>query len=183
MKKIKSIYIRRSPRKFSDKKITEKQINLLFEAARWAPSARNEQPWHYYYAPKKNTDLFNKMIDCLVPANKEWAKNAEVIILSVGSKIYSKNETPNVYYKHDVGAANAYLALQAAKLGFQVHQMAGFYAQKAIELLNLDDKKLEPITFIAVGYELKPEELSESERIIEFAERTRKNIGEFVTKL
>lgn len=183
MKKIKSIIIRRSPRKFSQKKIKEKHINLLFDAARWASSARNEQPWQYFYAKKDNSEFFNKMIDCLVPANQEWAKNAQVIILSVGNKLYAKNDAPNAYYKHDVGAANAYLALQATKLGFQVHQMAGFDKHKTIELLKLDDKKFEPITFIAVGYELKPEELTESERKTEFAERTRKKIEKFVTKL
>ncbi len=173
---------RKSPRVFSDKKITVENLNILFDAARWAPSSRNEQPWIYFYAFKDDSG-FDKFINSLVPFNQSWAKKSQLLILSIGKKFFERNNKPNKYFLHDVGAANSYLALQAADLGFQVHQMAGFDKQKTIEIFNIDAKKYEPVTFIAVGYPAKIEDIDEKLKITETAPRTRKNISDFVKKI
>ncbi len=180
MEILNAIKKRRSPRAFSEEKITDEQLDILFQAASWAPSARNEQPWIYLYARKENNELFEKFISCLVDANQIWAKNAQILILSVGRKKYEKNKSPNAYFLHDVGASNSYLALQAAEFGFQVHQMAGFDTEKTIEVFNLDKEEFIPNTFIAVGYAGNPDVLPENLRVAETSKRTRKNTTEFV---
>lgn len=183
MELVKSIKNRRSPRLFSDKKITSEMLDKLFEAASWAPSAYNEQPWKYFYSFKKDTNSFAKFVDCLVPFNQNWAKHSQVLILSVGNKFYKRNNKQNEYFLHDVGAANSYLALRAAELGFQVHQMAGFDIKKTIEHFNLDSEKEIPVTFIAVGYAATPDELTDEQVKEEFVERKRLPITEFVERL
>ncbi|MBN2893228.1 MAG: nitroreductase family protein [Bacteroidales bacterium] len=183
MKLINAIEKRQSPRAFTNQGITEEQIELLFKAASWAPSARNEQPWRYFYALRKDEKIFNSFVDCLVPGNQIWAKEAQMLILSVGRKNYKKNESPNAYFLHDVGAANSYLALQAAELGFQVHQMAGFDFDKTIETFKIIPKKYLPATFIAVGYKGDADLLPENLKIAEKAERVRKDITEFTIRI
>ena len=182
MKKNEIFDKRKSPRAFSEKKITHAQLNILFDAARWAPSSMNEQPWNYIFAYRDDKG-FNKFLECLVPFNQSWAKNSQLLILSIGKKFFERNNKPNKYFLHDVGAANSYLALQAANLGFQVHQMAGFDKQKTIETFNIDAQKYEPVTFIAVGYPAKIEDIDEKLKKSETAARTRKDISDFIRKI
>lgn len=183
MKLIDAINKRQSPRAFTNQVITEEQVELLFKAASWAPSARNEQPWRYFYALKNDEKAFNAFVDCLVPGNQIWAKNAQMLILSVGRKNYKRNEKPNAYFQHDVGAANSYLALQAAEMGFQVHQMAGFDYERTVKTFNIIPEKYAPVTFIAVGYKGEAETLPDNLQAAEKAERTRKEVKEFTMKI
>jgi len=173
---------RHSPRAFAEKEISEEEINLLFEAARWAPSARNEQPWKYFYTSQKSEN-FQKFIACLVPINQLWAKNAQFIILSVGRKLYSENNSPNKFYLQDVGAANAYIALQACEMGFQVRQMGGFDLDKTLQTFEINPEIETPISFIAVGYKGEADLLPENMREMELKLRVRKPISDFLTKI
>ena len=176
-----SLKNRWSPRSFLNRKVDDNIIKTLLEAARWAPSSMNEQPWHYFYACKDETG-FDKMLDCLVPQNREWAKNASVLLLSVAKKNFSFKSKPNRHALHDTGASNASLAIQAASMGMQAHQMGGFNMEKTLEVFNLSIDEYEPVSFIAVGYPGDPDNLSEELRERELAPRQRKSLDEIVTK-
>lgn len=179
----KSIKNRWSPRVFSDEPITDEMIDLLFEATRWAPSARNEQPWKYYYVRSENEKVFNDLIKILDGINPSWAKNAKILIVSVVKKNYDYKNRPNRNALHDIGAANISLAIQAAEMGFQVHQMAGFDKVKATEYLQLDTDNFEPITIFAVGFPGNPEKLPEDLKIRELTPRSRKKQSDFIFQL
>src|SRR3989344_5803379 len=114
---------------FSEKQIEEKDLFCIFEAASWAASSMNEQPWAYQYA-FKGTSAFDKIWNCLLEGNKSWSKNASVLIISLAKKNLSKNSLPNRYAMYDVGAANTNLLLQAVTLNIYGHQMGGLDFQK-----------------------------------------------------
>lgn len=174
---------RRSIRAFSNRKITESDLLSLFDAARWAPSSYNEQPWFYLYTTKDYPEAFEKFLSCLTEANQKWAKDAFALMISLGKIINEQTNAENKYFMHDVGAANAYLCLQATHLGFQAHQMAGFDKNKVIELFGIDSSKYFPITMIAVGYPANLEELPENIRKAETSPRKRKEINQFTQKI
>lgn len=168
-----------SPRAFDDsRELTTEEINMLFEAARWAPSSMNEQPWLYYYATRRDRELFSKFMDCLNPGNSIWAEKVDLIVMSVARKKFSRNDKPNRHALHDTGAANVLLALQAAEMGLQAHQMGGFDIKKATELFNLDPELFEPVTFISVGKPSDPDKLSDELKARELAPRIRKRLDE-----
>ena len=148
----KAIQNRWSPRGFTSEPVTREMIELLFEAARLAPSSRNEQPWNYYYVHRENTKVFSEFLELLTGNNPLWAKNAQVLIISVLSKTSSYNNLPNGKALHDIGAASVSMAIQAAEMGIQIHQMGGFDKQKTTEYLQLAPNLLEPVTMIAVGF-------------------------------
>jgi len=179
----KAIKNRWSPRAFSEKPVSEEMINLLFEAARRAPSSRNEQPWNYYYVHRENQKIFDDVLRILTGNNPDWAKEAQVLIVSVLKKNLEYKNRPNGKALHDIGAANVSIAIQAAEMGLQVHQMGGFDAEKAIGYLQLNTENYAPVTVLAVGFpdEDRPltEELLQRKREAE----TRKNLVDFVFKL
>lgn len=170
-----------SARSFSEKEITQEELDTILEAAGWAFSAMNYQPWRYIYAFKKDSENFSKLADCLAGSNKTWAKEASVLIMSLAKKNYD-NGVPNKAALHDVGAANATLILQAVSMNIYGHLMGGFDKQKAIELFNIDITEYEPIVFIALGYLDTPEKLEEPFKTREVTPRTRKAISEFATE-
>jgi len=179
----KAIKNRWSPRAFSDIPVTDEMINLLFEAARWAPSSRNEQPWNYYFVQRENQKVFDDFVDILIGNNPDWAKEAQVLIISVLKKNLDYKNRPNGKALHDIGAANASIAIQASEMGLQVHQMGGFDKEKATEYLKLDIENFEPVTAIAVGFPGDPEQLSEELKLRELIPRTRKELEEFVFEM
>jgi len=168
---------RRSSRAYSSQFIEPEKINSLFEAARWAPSSMNEQPWVYIYATKDQPELWNKLLDTLHESNRLWAKEAPLLILSIARKTHLRNGVSNGAARYDVGAANAFLSIQATQLGLNVHQMGGYDRQKAIESFNLPETH-EPVVILAVGYAGDTENLSENLRLREAAPRER-NTQEF----
>lgn len=163
---------RRSRRAYSSQPIEPEKINSLFEAARWAPSSMNEQPWTYLYATQDQPELWNKLLDTLNESNRVWAKHAPLLILSMARKTLIRNGAINGAARYDVGAANAFLSMQATHLGLNVHQMGGYDRQKAIEYLNIPDTH-EPIVIMAVGYLGSTENLSENLKSRELAPRER----------
>ena len=183
MKLIKAIQNRKSIRAFADKPVEQKKLNLLFEAARWAPSSRNEQPWTYFYAEKKDQQAFDKFIGCLNPGNQVWAKNAPLILLSVAKRIFDYKSRQNKHFMHDVGAANVSLALQATEMRLQAHQMAGYNRGQTLSVFQLDEEKYEPASFIAVGYPGDPGSLPEDVRKKETKPRIRKDQSDFVIQI
>jgi len=99
------IHNRRSTVLFSDQPIDDIKLESVFEAARWAPSGNNQQPWRFIVAKKENKDDYKRLFDCLFPANQLWAKNVPVLILSVAETISSYNQKMNKYAFYDVGLA------------------------------------------------------------------------------
>jgi nitroreductase len=170
---------RKSVRAYADRTIEPQKINSLFEAVRWAPSSSNGQPWLYLYATKQQPELWNKLFDCLLEGNKIWAKDAPVLILSLARKNFISNDKPNHYAFYDLGAANAFLAIQAVELGLQLRQMGGFDHEKATQNLNVP-KEFQLGAMIAVGYPGDPESLPENLKVRELSPRDRYVQQEFV---
>lgn len=168
-----------SPLAFSDRAVEPEKLLSMLEAARWAASSYNEQPWSFIVATKDNPEEFNRLLSCLVEGNQEWAKNAPVLMLSVAKLYFELNGAENRHAFHDVGAAAANLATQATALGLEIHQMAGFDVPKAKELYGIVDG-YEPVAAIALGYIGDPQILSERLQQREAAPRTRKPLQEFV---
>lgn len=166
------IQMRRSRRAYSDKPVKQEQINSLFEAARWAPSSVNEQPWLYLYATKDQKELWEKIFDSLNEGNKIWAKNAPLLMVSLVRKNFLRNDMPNLSARYDLGAANAFLSLQAAHQGLNVHQMGGFDQAKARANLNIPDT-FETVVILAIGYPGDVEALPEHLKMRELAPRER----------
>jgi nitroreductase len=163
---------RRSSRAYSSQPIEPEKIYSLFEAARWAPSSMNEQPWAYVYATKTQPELWNKLLDTLNESNKVWAADAPLLVLSMARKTHLRNGAMNMAAKYDVGAANAFLTMQATQFELNVHQMGGFDRQKAIESFNIPETH-EPIVIMAIGYLGEAENLSENLKLREVAPRER----------
>lgn len=178
-----AIQNRWSPRAFSDKPVTDEMIQLLFEAARKAPSSRNEQPWSYYYAHHDDSTVFNQLLELLTGNNPIWAKDAQVFIISVMKKNFEYKNRINGKALHDVGAANISIGIQAAEMGLQAHPMGGFDKDKATEYLKLDSENFEPVIMIAIGFpdETKPFSDETKQRIEQH--HSRKAMKEFVFQL
>jgi len=168
-----------SPRAFSDKLVAPDVLASLFEAARWAPSSSNEQPWAYIVATKDDAENFAKLVSVLVPGNATWAQHAPVLALAVAQLSFAKSGTPNRNALYDVGAASAWLTVEATSRGIFVHQMAGFDHAKARDVFGIP-AGWEPIAAIAIGYPGDPESLPQLLRDREAAPRTRKPISAFV---
>lgn len=127
-------------------------MHAIFEAARWAASAYNEQPWRFVIVSKReDPDGYARMLNCLRPANREWAASASCLILTVARERFTHNDAANRHALHDVGLATASLWFEAIHQGLECHPMAGFEACQAQALLDIPDG-FHPVTVIAVGY-------------------------------
>jgi nitroreductase len=168
-----------SPRAFSDQPIARESVLALFEAARWAASANNEQPWRFIYAAKGEDERYSKLFDCLGEYNQVWAASAPVLILTLVKTHFSGSDRPNKWALHDLGLALGNLTIQAAALDLYGHNMGGFSAEKAKQHFNLPDG-IEPVTMIAVGYLGDPEQLPEPLKERELAQQQRKSIEELL---
>jgi nitroreductase len=173
---IEPILNRWSPRSFSGQKITPEDIGSLFEAARWAASSMNEQPWKFIYA-FKGEEAHQLIVDTLVEGNKSWAKNAPVLVLTMVSKFLSRSGKPNGSAIHDLGLAVGNMSIQASALGIALHQMGGFSADKAKELFSLNNQ-VAVISTIAMGYYGEADDLEEPLKSRELAPRSRKPLSE-----
>ena len=170
---------RRSRRAYADKIVEPEKIRSLFEAARWAPSSLNEQPWFYIYATRDQEDLYDKIFEALKEGNKIWARQAPLLIVSLVRKNFIRFDSPNPSAKYDLGAANAFLSLQAAHLGLNVHQVAGFEVQTMIRNLRIPDR-YEPVIVMAIGSPGDVESLPENLKLRELSPRERYVEQEFV---
>ena len=168
-----------SPRAFDSKLVEPEKLAQLFEAARWASSCFNDQPWVFVVATKDDTVNYQKMLDCLVPANVVWAQVAPVLGLVVAQKNFKHNGKPNAWGEYDAGQAAATLVLQATALNLVVHQMGGFDAVKAIATFNIPETA-KPVAAIAIGYEGDSSDLSLELQEREKAARSRQPLTSFV---
>ena len=168
-----------SPRAFSDRPVSPEILRSLFEAARWAPSSNNEQPWAFIVGTKTDLENHDKILSTLVESNQAWAKHAPVLVIAISEMEFARNKAPNRNAFYDTGAAVAHLTAEATWRGLYVHQMAGFDSRKAIETFHIS-KGWEPIAVFAIGYPGNPNSLPDKLRERELAPRSRKPISEFV---
>lgn len=166
-----------SPRSFSDKSVSAEQLQRILEAARWAPSSFNEQPWRFIVGIKGDA-TWDKLYSCLVEFNQIWSVNAPVLLLAIGKKTSAKGE-PNSVYQYDVGQSMAYITLQAESEGLKSHQMGGFSKKKAQELFDIPED-FEPMVMSAIGYQAEPEKLRPNFAEMERQPRTRRSLAELV---
>jgi nitroreductase len=165
-----------SPRAFRDGGVPVDDLKTLLEAARWAPSSANEQPWRFIVARKEDPETFGRVLGSLVEFNQEWAKHAPVLMLAVAKKT-SANGKENKWARHDIGLSLGSLVFQAMALGLHVHMMAGFNPDAAREAFAIPEDH-EVCTAIAIGYLGDPNTLPEKLRERELATRTRKTLEE-----
>jgi nitroreductase len=168
-----------SPYGFADRHVAVEALRSLFEAARWAPSSYNEQPWSYIVATKGNPEEFERLLSCLVEGNQLWAKAAPVLALGCTSLRFSRNGQPNAAAVHDLGLASGNLCLEATARGLYVHQMIGILPDRARELYRVPEG-IQPVTGLAIGYAADPETLPEKLRERDVAARRRKALGQFI---
>jgi len=168
-----------SPYGFADRRVSEADLRSIFEAARWAPSSYNEQPWRYVVATKEKSAEFARLLSCLVEANQAWAQAAPVLALGCTSLNFTRNNKPNAAAVHDLGLASASLSLEATARGLFVHQMIGILPEKARELYRIP-ADVQPLTALAIGYAADPDSLPETLRARDVAARTRRPLAEFL---
>ena len=168
-----------SPRAFSDRMVERQMLQSLFEAARWAASSFNEQPWSFIVATKEKPEEYAALLSCLTERNQQWARLAPVLMVSVAKLNFEKNGKPNRHAFHDVGMAVANMIVEATARGLYVHQMAGFSPNKVREDYGVP-QGFEPVAAIALGYPDDPNVLPESFRQQEVGPRQRKPIDSFV---
>ncbi len=175
---------RQSAVAFTTQEVTQATLLQLFEAARWAASCFNEQPWHFIFGSKGNQkgnqkEDFERLFSCLLPANQAWAKSASVLLLAIARHNFVYKERHNPHALYDLGQAVTQLSLQATHLSVNVHQMAGFDKTKARSELNIPDG-YEPVAMIALGYPAKIDDIDPELRDRATTPRTRKKLSDFL---
>lgn len=171
-----------SPRAFSDMKVEQEKLLRAFEAARWAPSSRNEQPWRFIVAQKGDAH-YDKLFDCLDEGNKKWAFTAPVLGACLAKKVFDYKDKPNKHHAHDLGLAMGSLLAQATSDGLYVHQMGGVLPENILKNFNVDGEKYIPMTMFVIGYrdEHRLKELPENDQKSEHEPRKRKVLSELIS--
>jgi len=167
-----------SPRAFDERPVEAEKVASLFEAARWAPSSNNEQPWRFLIGRKGDGDTYERLLGCLVTGNQKWAHRAPVLILSI-AKLTFDDGSPNRHAYHDVGLAAENLVLQATALGLASHQMAGYHIDKVRAEFAIPPE-CDPVAAIAIGYPGDAAVLDDRLRQRELNPRERRAVSAFV---
>ena len=163
-----------------DRPVSKQDLQSIFEAARWAMSAFNSQPWRYIVGVQgRSQEVRDRIFDSLMEGNQGWTRNAPVLASGLALKNFEHNGKPNSTAIHDLGAASASLALEAASRGLAVHQMSGFYAEKVQELFGLDDN-IQPFTALAIGYPLEADQAADEFAKRDQRPRERKPLSELI---
>lgn len=139
-----------SPRAFAPTPLSGEQVSALFEAARWAPSCYNDQPWLFLFATTAEDRA--RFAEALVPVNRAWAAHAPLLLYVLCRRLFAHNNQENRHAPFDAGAAWLALALQARRLGLHAHAMAGFSREKACEILGVPREDYDIMAAVAVGY-------------------------------
>jgi nitroreductase len=163
-----------SPRAFADEPVDSADLDSILEAARWAASSFNEQPWRFVVATKDDSEAYERALGGLNEFNRKWASTAPVLILAFARKTFSKTGEANAHARYDLGQAVAHMALEATARDLFVHQMAGIRPDHIRETYDVPDE-FEPVTGIALGHWGRPERIPEDMREGERAGRSRKS--------
>ena len=166
-----------SPRAMSGAKIQESDLMILFEAARWAPSSNNNQPWRILYA-LRDSEHWPSFLNLLVESNRMWAQQAAVLLLFISKQTFDFNGKPSITHSFDTGAAWENLALQGYMKGYVIHAMQGFSYARAKTELNIPDG-FQVEAMVAIGHPGNTESLPPALREREFPS-DRKNLDEII---
>ena len=169
-----------SPRAFASDPLSDREIQTLFEAARWAPSCFNEQPWLFVYATEPEERA--KLVSCLAAKNQLWASKAPLLMFVLARRNFQKTGKENRHAPYDAGAAWMALALQARKLGLYAHAMAGFNPEKAHEVLGASREEYLVMAAVAVGRKTEDSGLPDDLRAME-SPNSRKPHAEVATRV
>lgn len=167
-----------SPVAFDPKPVEQHKIQLLFDAAKWAPSGRNAQPWGFVIATKEMPE-YELMFGLLDDGNKVWAQTAPVLVLSLGQVISTYKNRPNRLALYETGMAMGNLLLQATHMGLYVHQMGGYDVERAREVLVIP-ARYEPCAMMAIGYKGDPAQLPAEVALREKQKRSRMDVSQFL---
>ena len=168
-----------SPTLLSPRPVEAQKLLCCLEAARWAPSSFNEQPWSFLVSTREDSEQFRRMLGCLVKANQQWAQNAGVLLITVARRTFTGNGKPNRVAEHDIGLAAANLTVQATALGLYVHQMGGIDIPKVRYTYRVPEG-FDPVTAIALGYLAEATDSNNPLVQRDQAPRSRKQLAEFV---
>ncbi|MFG0252037.1 MAG: nitroreductase family protein [Phycisphaerales bacterium JB038] len=168
-----------SPYGYSNKPVPAEHVLAALEAARWAASSYNEQPWRFVLASQCDEAGYAKALGCLVEANQAWAKNAPVLLITFVKKTFARNGNPNRTAEHDLGLAVGNLSLEATRRGLYVHQMGGIDTAKAEREYGVPDD-FAAVTAIAIGYREDPSKLPDEVRQTDEAPRQRRPLEQTV---
>ena len=158
--------------------VSREQIIALLEAARWAPSCWNDQPWRYIVFDRfHNKDAWQKAFECLSEGNQKWVIQAPVLLIAFADTRFTRNGKPNRWGQHDTGAASTSLCLQAASMGLMAHQMGGYDRDKVRETFAVPDQ-FDIMSMIAVGYPANEDQINPDELERELEPRERAPLGE-----
>jgi len=177
-KLLRAIARRRAAMAFASRPVPPESLRLVFEAARWAPSSFNEQPWRFIVAAKDDPEAYERLASCLSKGNA-WAREAPVLILALAKLELTRNGKPNNYALHDLGLALQNLLIKATALGLASHPMGGFDKDAAAERLQVPEG-YRPMTMVALGYPGDPDALSEAHRDRQLGPRKRHPLAEVV---
>ena len=168
-----------SPYCFSSRPVPDEDLLTILEAARWAPSSYNEQPWRYIVARNPDRAEFEKLLSCLVEGNQAWAKYAPVLMIGIAVMTFERNGKPNKAAHHDLGLAAGNICLEATARGLFVHQMIGIEPERVRELYGVPPHA-EPLTGLAIGYLDDGSDMPETLRERDRTPRTRRPVSSFV---
>ncbi|MBM3214664.1 nitroreductase family protein [Candidatus Poribacteria bacterium] len=168
-----------SPRAFTERPIPDEVVRSLLEAARWAPSSLNEQPWAFLIGIRGRDDEHERIASCLSEGNRRWAPKAPVLMVAVARLHRARDGHSNRHAHYDTGGAVAGLTLQATASGLYVHQMGGFDRDRVRDLYAVPED-CDPMVAVAVGYLDEPSSLPEDFRDRELAARVRNSLTHFV---
>lgn len=168
-----------SPYAFSGRPIPREDLLSIFEAARWAASSFNEQPWRYLVASRDRQQDFDSVLSCLLEGNQTWAREAPTLALGCVRTTFSRNGRPNRVARHDLGLASASLTFEATSRGVYVHQMAGMLPDKARETCGIPED-FEAVTALAMGYLADPGSAADLLEARDRNPRTRRPLSAFV---
>ena len=173
------LFERYSPRAFSDAAVDKDSLNRMFEAARWSASCANEQPWRFIVGIKGEGDAWDRILSVLDEGNHEWCQYAPILMITVYSREFHAKQVANAYAPYDLGQSMVHFTLQGMSEGVYVHQMAGFFPEKAKEAFNIPDD-YQAFTCVAIGYPGIPDKLSEKNYKQETSPRKRRPLEETV---
>jgi len=174
-----TLAVRWSPYAFSDRPVRPADVASLFEAARWAPSSYNEQPWRYILGIKGDGETHERILACLIEKNRAWVQNAPVLAIGVVVRNFVDSGEPNKAAEHDLGLASANLVVEATTRRLHVHQMIGLDPDAARQAFALPEET-EALTALAIGYRETSAHMNQALIERDTAPRSRRPLSEFV---
>ncbi|MGR8919662.1 MAG: nitroreductase family protein [Gammaproteobacteria bacterium] len=167
-----------SPRAFADREVSTQALEQLLEAARWAPSCYNDQPWFFVVGRRGHGDAYARLLETLIEYNQSWAATAPVLLLGLAREAFARNGKPNEHAWYDLGQAMGGLLAQATALSLSVHQMAGFDRAAAARTVGAPDG-YSAVVAAAIGYLGTPDRLPADMTENDPAARERRPLAEF----